>query len=112
MGPIAITINPYDAISDKKFTCSHGELAQAPLPQTIIGSLPFFVAAFKSDGLNTVCVGRELSETISALKGPVPPSSTTLDATLDTAEVSCPQATSLKQNCAPISKAKSAYFFF
>jgi hypothetical protein len=68
----------------------------------MIGSLLFFVAAFKSDGLKTVCVGRELSETIMALKGPVPPSSTTRDVTVGAGADSCAHAGFIKQN--PISK--------
>src|SRR5687767_10356018 len=92
--------------------CSQGEFAQAPLPHTMIGSLPFFVAALKSDGLKTVCVGRELSETIMALKGPVPPPSTTLDVTVDVGADSCANTEFIKQNPVPISKTSSAQILF
>jgi hypothetical protein len=66
------------------------------------------VAALKSDGLKTVCVGRELSDSIMALKGPVPPSSTTLDATVDVGAESCADTGFIKQNPVPISKTSSA----
>ena len=35
--PVANTMKPCEAISFKKFICSQGELAQAPLPHTRIG---------------------------------------------------------------------------
>ena len=72
---MAMTRKPCEAISDKKFTCSHGEFAQAPLPQAMIGSLFLPPKAIRSVGRNTVCVGSLLSDAIKALKGPVPPSS-------------------------------------
>jgi hypothetical protein len=105
---MAITTNPEDATSDKKLMCSQGELAQAPFPHTIIGSLLFFAAAFKSEGLKTVWVGRELSETIRALKGPVPPSSTTREE----GTVSCADTRFVKQIPVPINKTNSAYVLF
>jgi hypothetical protein len=73
----------------------------------MIGNLPFFVAALNSAGLKTVCVGRELSEAIMALKGPVPPSSITLDVMFD-AGVSCADRGFTKQDPMLISKATSA----
>src|SRR5512139_2102997 len=77
IGPIAITRNPWDAISDKKFTCSHGELAHAPFPHATIGSFILSLNALRSFGRKTVCVASALSEAITALYGPVPPSSIT-----------------------------------
>jgi hypothetical protein len=66
------------------------------------------VTALKSDGLKIVCVGREVSETIVALKGPVPPSSTTLDVTVDVGTVSCADTGFIKQNPVIISKTTGA----
>src|SRR5574344_1649113 len=74
---MAITKNPCDATSDKKLTCSHGELAHAPFPQAITGNLAFDPKTLKSFGQKMVWVSNELSVYIMALYLPVPPSSTT-----------------------------------
>src|SRR6188768_591736 len=74
IGPIATTRKPYDATSDRKLTCSQGELAQAPLPHAMMGSLFFLPKALRSVGLKTVWVGKEASVCMIALYLPVPPS--------------------------------------
>src|SRR5690349_18442806 len=79
IGPMAMTKNPYEATSERKLTCSHGELAHAPLPQAIMGNLFFPPKGTRFPGRNTVCVRSELSWIISALYGPDPPSSTILE---------------------------------
>ena len=47
-----------------------------------------------------------------ALKGPVPPSSTTLDAAVDAGVVSCADTGFIKQAPLAISKTSSAYILF
>jgi hypothetical protein len=69
------------------------------------------VAAFRSDGLKTVCVGRELSETMMALNGPLPPSSTTLDVAFGIDTLPCAHARFVKQIPMP-SKTNNVYVFF
>jgi hypothetical protein len=69
------------------------------------------VAASRSDGLKTVCVGRELSETMMALNGPVPPSSTTLDVAFGVDTFPCAHARFVKQIPMP-SKTNSVYVIF
>src|SRR5690606_21644253 len=79
IGPIATTRKPCEATSDRKFTCSQGEFAHAPLPQAIMGNLLLLLNGVRLSGLKTVCVGNELSCSAIALYKPVPPSSITLD---------------------------------
>ena len=79
MVPIAITMNPWDAISLRKRTCSHGESVQAPLPHTSTGSGLLLSNTERSCGLKIVWVVREPSVTITALYSPVPPFSKASD---------------------------------
>src|SRR5690606_33222661 len=104
---MAITKKPYDDTSERKLICSQGELAQAPLPQAIMGSLLVSPILLRSCGLKTVCVGSVFSEIIIALKGPVPPSSTILEVGL-----SCEKAEfgMLKKHTADIIKIKGIFF--
>ena len=70
MGPIATTRKPCEATSDKKFTCSQGEFAHAPLPQAMMGSFAFLPNTPRSFGRKTVWVASVLSDAMRALKGP------------------------------------------
>src|SRR5215213_5572366 len=98
IGPMAMTRKPYDDTSDKKLTCSQGELAQAPFPHAIMGSLFFCPKTLISAGLKTVCVGSVVSASIKALYGPVPPSSIVLEVSLSAEAVDCANKRSGKQN--------------